>query len=74
MTFKEFSNWCNDRACDGCWGMNGAIQCMEIGSLISKQRFWNREKMWREYCAETGIIEKLVEPTNKKIMEVYGCN
>lgn len=26
MKFKEFSAWCNDRACDGCWGMTEAIK------------------------------------------------
>ena len=74
MTFKEFTKWCNERACDGCWGMKEAIQCMEIGTLIAKQRFWKREKIWKDYCDEVGIVEKIVEPTSRKIAEVYGAN
>lgn len=30
MKFKEFVNWCNERACDGCWGTLTAINCSSI--------------------------------------------
>ena len=30
MKFKEFTNWCNERACDGCWGMLEAIACINL--------------------------------------------
>ena len=25
MKYKEFIRWCNERACDGCWGMLEAM-------------------------------------------------
>lgn len=33
MKFKEFVNWCNERACDGCWGMLEAIACINLRAL-----------------------------------------
>ena len=44
MKFKEFSSWCNDRACDGCWGLTEAIICSNLAEEIYKLPFWNREK------------------------------
>ena len=49
MTFKEFNKWCNDRACDGHWGMNMAIACIQINKVIHKAPFWKRKKIWQEY-------------------------
>lgn len=48
MKFKEFSKWCNERACDGCWGMAEAIVCCETAQTIYKLPFWKREKAWKE--------------------------
>ena len=30
MTYEEFKNWCNKRACDGQWGANEAMTCIAI--------------------------------------------
>ena len=30
MKFKEFAKWCNERACDGCWGMLEAMACIDL--------------------------------------------
>lgn len=30
MTFKQFEAWCNQRACDACWGMLEAMTCIDI--------------------------------------------
>lgn len=30
MKYKEFVRWCNERACDGCWGLNTAMICINI--------------------------------------------
>lgn len=35
MKFKEFVNWCNERACDGCWGMLEAIACINLKYYIN---------------------------------------
>lgn len=44
MRFKEFVAWCNERACDGYWGMMQAITCIDILEQIRKKPFWRREK------------------------------
>ena len=68
MTYKEFKNWCNNRACDGCWGMKEAIICIGIIQEIEIMPFWKRNKRWKEL--EKDVVTTLVEPINKKIEEV----
>ena len=70
MTFKEFSKWCNERACDGCWGMKEAMICASICEDMYKKPFWKREKIWREDC-EKSVVSQIVEPTNK-LIEKYA--
>ena len=72
MKFKEFSNWCNDRACDGCWGLNEAIICCNLAEDIYKLPFWKREKKWKE--VEDEIVTNIINPTNKKIDEIINKN
>ena len=71
MKFKEFSAWCNERACDGCWGMTEAIICTNLCSDIYKFPFWKREKYWRE-CAEKEIVEKMSNELSLKDREIYN--
>ena len=47
MTFKQFNQWCNERACDGCWGMNDAIFCIELMDTMKKFRFGKETKSGR---------------------------
>ena len=70
MTFKEFANWCNDRACDGCWGRMEAICCIEIIDRVREKPFWKREKEWQRLNAEYSIEKDLVIPINQMIEEV----
>lgn len=70
MTFKEFSKWCNERTCDGCWGMKEAMICVTICEDIYKKPFWKREKIWREDY-EKSIVTQIVEPTNR-LIEKYA--
>jgi len=68
LKFKEFVKWCNERACDGCWGVCEAIQCIAIHDEICKLPFWKRNKIWKDkYEAE--VLEKIVKPINDKISE-----
>ena len=69
MKFKEFSNWCNQRTSDGCWGITEAIICCRICRMIYDKPFWKREKFWKEYY-ENNIVNQIVEPINKKIKEL----
>lgn len=68
MTFKEFVIWCNERACDGCWGMNEAMICIAIMSEIKNKPFWKRKKEWKKF--EDEVVTKIVNPINKKIEEL----
>ena len=69
MTFKQFSHWCNERACDGLWGMLDALVCIDIHNEINKHPFWKREKVWREqYLGK--VMTEIINPIEKKISEM----
>ena len=67
MTFKEFTTWCNERACDGQWGMLTAMVCIDLMAEIRKIPFWKRERVWRERY-EKQVLAEIVEPINQKII------
>lgn len=69
MTFKEFNEWCNQRACDGCWGPIVAITCTSIISDYYKTSFWKRKKKWAELNKDNWIENEIVNPINRKIEE-----
>lgn len=69
MKFKEFRDWCNQRACDGCWGMQEAIVCLRIVDEVGGKPFWKREKFWKENY-EQDVLESIVDPIEKKIREL----
>ena len=71
MKFKEFVAWCNERACDGCWGMNTAASCIEVMNEVRKQKKKKREKVWQEKYADF-YTKNIVEVINNKIKEMYG--
>ena len=68
MRFREFVRWCNERACDGCWGMTDAVICIDILKRVRKHPFWRREKVWREEFREF-TEENIVKPINQMIEE-----
>ena len=39
MEYKEFVRWCNERAADGCWGMQTAMICASIIAEIRAVRW-----------------------------------
>ena len=69
MKFREFVLWCNQRAADGCWGMLEAMVCVDIIETVRKERFWRREKFWKENYADD-VLEQIVNPIEKKIEEM----
>lgn len=69
MKFKEFVNWCNERDCDGCWGMLEAIACINLINEIMKIQFWKREKIWKENY-ERQVLEEIINPIEKKLEEM----
>ena len=74
MTFKEFRGWVNDRACDGQWGMILAIDCMEVGTAVTKQPFWRRNRTWKMFCEDENLnLLKRIAETNA-IRGRMGCD
>lgn len=69
MKFREFVSWCNQRAADGCWGMLEAMVCIDIMEKVKQERFWRREKFWKEKYADD-VLEQIVNPIEKKIEEI----
>lgn len=49
MSYKEFVEYCNDRACDGQWSMFEAMNCIyiitEIDSIKTKFLCFTRKKL-----------------------------
>lgn len=69
MKFREFVSWCNQRAADGCWDMLEAVVCIDIMEKVKQERFWRREKFWKEKYADD-VLEQIVNPIEKKIEEM----
>ena len=67
MTFKEFSDWCNERSCDGCWSMHMAMQCIYIFEEIISKPVRKREIEFQKYVKETNLVE-VINKNNK----LYG--
>lgn len=67
MKYKEFKDWCNERACDGRWGPNIAIICISIMKYINSYPFWKREKEWMKISEE--VEREIINPINQKIEE-----
>ena len=72
MKYKEFVDWCNQRACDGCWSMNTAIYCIGVCETINNLPFWKREKIWKENY-EKEVVRDIVEVINEKRREMGYC-
>lgn len=72
MTYNQYNTWCNERACDGCWGMIEAMACIDILNKIKKVPFWKREKEWQNKYAKD-VYEQIVKPINEKI-ESFKAN
>lgn len=72
MTWKQFRGWCNERACDGCWGYKEARICIQVLEHIQSLPFWRRKKTWE--TVEQLMLEKIINPTNQKIQEMRRKN
>lgn len=73
MKYKEFVVWCNERAADGCWGMNTALICINIMREVEKELFWRREKIWRDKY-KSMVLRDIVTPITKIINNVREVN
>lgn len=69
MKFKEFVSWCNERACDGCWGMTTAMTCADITVRVNTIPFWKREKYWKDNYKDI-VVREIVNPINSMIKQI----
>lgn len=72
MTYKQFRHWCNERACDGCWGYLEASLCIDVMSEINKLPFWKREKAWK--MVKNIMMVEVITPINQRIKEIMGAD
>ena len=64
MKYKEFFQWCNERACDGCWSSATAIYCIDIITKINKLPLWKREKEWQKISEF--VVDNVVKVIDEK--------
>ncbi len=72
MKYREFAEWCNKRACDGCWSAETATYCINIMNEINKLPFWRRNKEWQKYkdMIEREVVS-VIEEKIKRNVERY---
>lgn len=66
MKFKKFISWCSDRAADGCWDYMTATYCINIIEEVGKERWWHREKYWKQNY-EKSVIKDVIIPIEERI-------
>lgn len=69
MKYKEFVDWCNQRACDGCWSSKTAIYCISVMEEVDSHPFWKRNKIWRE-SFEPIVVEGIIKPIHEKMKKL----
>jgi hypothetical protein len=58
MTYVEFNSYCNDRACDGQWGIQDALACIGMMNEVedsARGKFFKRkarESAWESLKAK----------------------
>lgn len=70
MSYAEFLKWCNQRAADGCWGMEVAITCIAIIHHMQTTPFFKRKKRWTEVNLNNQVYKDIVAPINARIEEL----
>ena len=66
VTFEEFSDWANMRACDGCWSMTMAMVSIDVISEVMKvnplfHRKKKREEAWERIKQETFNLDAEID-------------
>ena len=67
MTYRQFREWCNERACDGCWSRDVAEACIAIMDVMRGLPWYRRRKFWN--VISFSVMDNIVGPINRKIEE-----
>lgn len=65
MKYRQFVDWCNQRACDGRWSYDTAVFCIKIVDCINSLPFWKRKRAWREI--RDAVTRDVVSVIDEKI-------
>ena len=65
MSFKEFSDYCNKRACDGLWSMSEAMWCIDTFEYVNSYKVKGLFGLTSKKKTEILQEEKWREITNK---------
>ena len=65
MSYEEFFNYCEERACDGRWGLEEAVLCLGIIKHLQSIRettfiFYNKKKTRKAREEEWEIMKKYI--------------
>lgn len=58
MTYKEFKDFCGQRAADGRWGMSQAIICTSVIGIIegNNKGFFKKKKKEERWIEMRGVV------------------
>lgn len=66
VTFEEFSEWANRRACDGQWSMLDAMisaeaisEVMKVKSIFHRKK--KREEAWEKFKAKNFMLNAEID-------------
>lgn len=76
ITYKEFKDWCNERAQDGQWGALVAMTSINILDKMKHVSFWKKRRVWREeYEAQaSAIVDHTTRIAQKLAEQQTKCN
>ena len=69
MKYKEFKDWCSQRAGDGRWGLQEAMICISIREEMKATSIFKRKSKWAEL---EPVANEIVTNTNAIIEKVVG--
>lgn len=74
MKYKEFVDWCNDRACDGYWSMMDAAACIDIMHHVESFTIMKREEQFQKLAEEIHLVEGINEIQRKYGFDEFDKN
>ena len=58
MTYKEFLDFCNQRAADGKWGIHQTLVCLKVIDFIedTSRGFFKKKKKEKKWIELRGVV------------------
>lgn len=75
MSYQDFNDYCNQRACDGRWSMTEAVFCIEIIERVQSIKKKGLFSKRRTYKARKEEFEKIkIEMENEDYGKFNKCS